>query len=104
MGTGRDAFREAAACSMALEWSYLSSFYSINMPLRSIREMPTVLAYKLLPLTVKYFRPYLGILLTDSSSLTYIFLQFNFHIGFKNTKEMFWMFFPNVKGFLVCVW
>jgi len=37
MGTGRDAFHEAAVCSMVLEWSYLSSLCSINMPLRSIR-------------------------------------------------------------------
>lgn len=104
MGTGRDAFHEAAVCSMALEWSYLSSLRSINMPLRSIRKMSTVLACKLLPLTVKYFRPYLGILLTDSSSLTYIFLQFNFHMCFKTPKEMFWIFSPNLREFLVCVW
>lgn len=103
MGTGRDAFHEASLCSMVLEWSYLSSLYSINMPLRSIRKTSTVLFYKILPLTVKYFRPYLGILLTDSSSFTYIFLQFKFHAYLKIAKKMFWVFFPNVCVFLVCM-
>lgn len=69
---------QVAVCLMVLEWSDLSSLCSINMPLRSIRKMSTVLFYKLFPLTVKHFRPYLGILLTDSSSFSYIVLQFDF--------------------------
>lgn len=93
MGTGKDAFHEAAVCSMVLEWSYLSSLCSINMPLRSIRKMSTVLLYKLLPLTVKYFRPYL-VIRSDNSLFAYIFLQFSFHAYLKREQFCLFVCFP----------
>lgn len=98
MGTGRDAFHEATVCSTVLEWSYSSSLCSINMPLRSITKMSAILFYKLLPLTVKHFRPYLGILLTAGSSLNYIFFHFNFHVDLKILKGMFGEFFFSCKS------